>query len=195
MLCNFRRRRPTPALTAFAALLLISATASADEPAVTRLAEGLKTPESVAVGGDGTVFVSTMGRFGADGDGEIVAIKEGAAVPFAKGFDDPKGLVAFRDWLFVADKQRVWRIDGEGQAEVFAAADAFPRPPRFLNDLAVDEKGTLYVSDTGDLQGREGAVFRIDGEGAVTLVTDSQMAPLLQGPNGLLVEDDEHLLL
>ncbi|HUY33356.1 MAG TPA: PQQ-dependent sugar dehydrogenase [Pirellulales bacterium] len=191
------RFRPiaTFALAGVAALLLVSSTAAGDGPAVTRLAEGLQNPESVAVGDDGTVYVSTIGKFGADGDGEIVAIKDGEPVSFTKGLDDPKGLVAFKERLFVADKQRVWRIDGEGRAEVFAAADAFPRPPTFLNDLAVDEQGTLYVSDTGDLEGHLGAVFRIDGEGAVTLITDSQIAPALQGPNGLVLEDSEHLLL
>jgi glucose/arabinose dehydrogenase len=192
-----RRRRPMAICTcaSLAAVLLVSSATLADEPAVTRLAEGLKNPESVAVGADGTIYVSTIGTFGTDGDGEVVAVKEGKAVPFAKGLDDPKGLVAFEDRLFVADKQRVLRIDGEGQVEVFAAVDAFPRPPKFLNDLAVDEQGTLYVSDTGDLEGHDGALFRIDGEGAVTLVTDSQIAPALQGPNGLVMEDAEHLLL
>ena len=199
MRCNdlFRSSLSTSALavTGIAAFLSLSSAAADDEPAVSVLATGLKSPESVAVGGDGTIYVSTIGRFNGDGDGEVVAIKDGKAVPFAKGLDDPKGLVAFEDSLFVADKQRVWRIDGEGQTEVFAAADAFPRPPRFLNDLAVDEKGTLYVSDSGDLQGKQGAVFRIDRDGAVTIVTDSQIAPALQAPNGLVVEDSEHLLL
>jgi glucose/arabinose dehydrogenase len=175
--------------------LWLASTAAADEPAVTRLAAGLKSPESVAVGADGTIYVSTIGTFNADRDGEIIAVKDGQTESFAKGLDDPKGLVTFDGQLFVADKQRVWRIDAEGQAEVFATADAFPHTPKFLNDLAVDDEGTLYVSDTGDLQGREGAVFRIDRDGAVTLVTDIQIAPALQGPNGLIVEDAEHLLL
>jgi glucose/arabinose dehydrogenase len=178
-----------------AASLSASSNAADDERAVVRLAEGLKSPESVAVGADGTIYVSTIGAFNRDGDGEIIAIKDGKTVTFAKGLDDPKGLVAVNDQLFVADKQRVWRIDAEGRPEVFAAAEAFPRAPKFLNDLAAGDDGTLYVSDTGDLQGHDGAVFRIDREGEVTVVTDSRIAPALQGPNGLVVEDAEHLLL
>ena len=53
-------------------------------------------------------------------------------MPFASGLDDPKGLVAFQGRLFVADKNRVWRIDGAGKAEVFAPASAFPTPPLYL---------------------------------------------------------------
>ena len=108
-----RRCRPEAAfaLSGLAALLLISSTVSGDEPAVTRLAEGLKNPESVAIGADGTIYVSTIGKFDTDGDGEVVAIKDGKVVSFAMGLDDPKGLVAFQQWLFVADKTRVLRID------------------------------------------------------------------------------------
>ena len=50
-------------------------------------------------------------------------------------------------------------------ATVFAAADKFPTKPKFLNDICADEQGTLYVSDSGDLKGADGAVFRISPDG------------------------------
>ena len=86
------------------------------------LVTGLKNPESVAVGSDGRIYVTEIGEFGKDGDGRVMVIVNGKAVPFATGLDDPKGMVAWQKWLFVTDKKRVWRIDHTGKAKVFAAA-------------------------------------------------------------------------
>ena len=116
---------------------------------------GLKMPESVAVGPDGRIFVTEIGDFDKDGDGRVMVIKNGEAVPFATGLDDPKGMVAHLEWLYVADKTKVWRIDRKGNATIFAPANAFPTTPLFLNDITVDpESGILYVSDSGDLKGK-----------------------------------------
>ncbi|WP_406693775.1 PQQ-dependent sugar dehydrogenase [Singulisphaera sp. Ch08] len=157
---------------------------------------GLTNPESVALNSKGQVFVSVIGEPGRDGDGAVLKIEQGKAVPFASGFDDPKGLVAHQESLFLADKTRVWRIDGKGKATVFAPASAFPTPPLFLNDLAVDvESGTLYVSDSGDRKGGGGAVYRISPKGAVSQVLDKKQFPELHTPNGLLLDGASHLLL
>src|SRR5438309_1853945 len=113
------------ALWATFLLLTLPAAASADRPKP--WIEGLTNPESVAVGGDGRVYVSVIGEFGKDGDGAVMVIDKDRAVPFAKGLDDPKGLAAWQQWLFVADKTRVWRIDTKdpkGTPNVFAAANA-----------------------------------------------------------------------
>jgi glucose/arabinose dehydrogenase len=156
---------------------------------------GLKNPESVIVAPDGRIYVSVIGEFDKEGDGGVFVVEKGKAVPFATGLDDPKGLAAWGGWLFVADKTRVWRIDRKGKAEVFAAKEAFPSPPLFLNDLAVNEQGTLYVSDSGDFDGGGAAVYSIDGRGKVALVTDSKRIPGLKAPNGVAVEGEGHLLL
>lgn len=169
--------------------------AAAEPPKPKLLVEGLKNPESVAVSPEGRLFVSEIGAFDKNGDGTVVEIVDGKAKTVAKGLDDPKGLACWKDVLFVADKQRVWKIDAAGKATVFAAANAFPTPPLFLNDLTIDDAGNLYVSDSGDLKGGHGAVFRISPQGKVSLVTSPKQAPALQGPNGLLVDDKEHLLL
>jgi glucose/arabinose dehydrogenase len=157
--------------------------------------QGLKNPESVAVGTDKRVYVSVIGEFDKDGDGAVMVIEGDKAVPFARGLDDPKGLAAWQEWLFVADKKRVWRIDRKGKAEVFAAASAFPSQPLFLNDLTVDEAGTLYVSDSGDFKGPTGAVYAIKPSGEVSLVTDSKRAPALRSPNGLVLDGKSFLLV
>lgn len=161
------------------------------------LVTGLKNPESVIIGTDGKTYVSVIGEFDKDGDGSVVIIgADGKVTPFATNLDDPKGLAAWNEWLFVADKQRVWRINRKGQAEVFAAAKAFPSTPQFLNDLVADiETGILYVSDSGDLKGKGGAIYRIDPKGVVTLVTDAKRTPALKVPNGLALDGQSHLLV
>lgn len=169
--------------------------ARADAAVPRRIVEGLKNPESVVVAADGRIFVSVIGEFDKEGDGAVLLIDQGKAVPFATGLDDPKGLAAFGPWLFVADRTRVWRIDARGKAQVFAAAKAFPKPPKFLNDVAVDEEGTLYVSDCGDFKGDGAAVYRIDAKGNVSLVTDSKKVPGLMAPNGLVLDGKSFLMM
>lgn len=175
-------------------LVAASGLANADE---LRSVKGLASPESAIVGSDGRIYVSEIGEFGKDGDGKVTAIgKSGNAEPFAKGLDDPKGLAASKNALYVADKVRIWKIDMQGQASVFVKADAFPQPPLFLNDLAFDGRGNLYVSDTGDIEkGGKGAIYRITPAGKVSLVASEAQNPSIKSPNGLLFESSGTLLV
>jgi glucose/arabinose dehydrogenase/sugar lactone lactonase YvrE len=178
-----------------ALLLALAAPAPAAElpkPLVT----GLKNPESVAIGFGGKIFVTTIGEFDKDGDGAVMVIEDGKVKPFAEGLDDPKGMVFFQKWLFVADKKRVLKIDEKGQVDIFAPANAFPIEPLFLNDVAIDpESGTLFVSDSGNLKGKGGAVYRITPKGLVTLIADAMTIPSMNTPNGLALDGATHLLL
>src|SRR5262249_32309983 len=133
---------------------------------------------------------------GKEGDGAILLLSKGQATPFATGLDDPRGLAAYQEWLFVVERQRVLRVGRTGKAEVYAAATAFPDPPHSLHDVAVDpESGTVYVSDTGDAQGQGGAVYRINPKRKVDLVTDRKRLPALQTPAGLTLDGASHLLV
>ncbi|HWT29051.1 MAG TPA: SMP-30/gluconolactonase/LRE family protein [Methylophilaceae bacterium] len=157
---------------------------------------GLKTPESVVEAPDGRVFVSEIGEFGKDGDGEISYIdKDGKRHPFASGMDDPKGLALIGDDLYVADKTRVLKVGSDGKWQVFAAATAFPTTPKFLNDLEADPHGMLYVSDSGNLEGVGGAIYSIDRDGKVTLLIDGAKDKRVLAPNGLLADDTGKALL
>ncbi|MGE0607346.1 MAG: PQQ-dependent sugar dehydrogenase, partial [Pirellulales bacterium] len=181
-----------------AALLALSAFGSvvAADAMPKPLLTGLKNPESVAIGSDGRTYISVIGEFDVDGDGSIVVVEDGKAVPFVEGLDDPKGLVAHDGSLFVADKRHVLQIDKTGLLKRFAPANAFPTTPKFLNDLAVDaESGTLFVSDSGDLMGNDGAVYRISTRGLVDVVVNQKNLPELSTPNGLLLDGASHLLL
>jgi gluconolactonase len=78
--------------------------------------------------------------------------------------------------------------------QVFVAATTFPETPQFLNDLEADIAGNLYVSDSGDLKGNGGAIYKIDAQAKVTLVMNAKQSPQLLSPNGLLMDDTGDVL-
>ena len=67
------------------------------------VATGLKNPAGVVAASDGRVFASVRGA--------VMVVKDGKPEPFVAGFDDPKGMVIYQQWLYVVDKGRVRRID------------------------------------------------------------------------------------
>lgn len=168
-------------------------------PLSTQKISGLKMPESVVQATDGRVFVSEINGFGVDGDGQISVIEAGQVKLFAKGLDDPKGLAIIGQSLYVADNKRILKLalsgTKQGQAEVFAAATAFPVMPLFLNDLEADLAGNLYVSDSGDLKGKGGAVYQINAQGQVRLLISGQQDNRILAPNGLLMDDTGDVLM
>jgi glucose/arabinose dehydrogenase len=154
-----------------ALVALISITAQAHE---TKKITGLKMPESAIAAKDGRVFVSEIGEFGKDGDGQITVIdKNGEAKVFAQGLDDPKGLAIVDKDLYVADNHRVIKIT--------------PDAPQFLNDLESDAAGNIYISDSGDLKGVGGAVYKINPQGKVTTIINGKQDARVLAPNGLLM--------
>ena len=168
-----------------ALVAVVSITAQAHE---TKKITGLKMPESAIATKDGRVFVSEIGEFGKDGDGQITVVdKNGEAKVFAQGLDDPKGLAIVGKDLYVADNHRVIKITPDGKTSVFAAAEAFPEAPQFLNDLESDAAGNIYVSDSGDLKGAGGAVYKINPQGKVTTIMNGKQDARLLAPNGLLM--------
>lgn len=180
-------------VTGLISMMALSSSVYAAEPAMKKIT-GLKTPESVVQAKDGKIFVSEINEFGKDGDGQISVIENGKARVFASGLDDPKGLVIIGQYLYVADKTKLLKIDMQGHVQVFAAAAAFPEPPQFLNDLEADIAGNIYVSDSGDLKGSGGAIYKIDAQGKVALVINNKQESQLLSPNGLLMDDTGDVL-
>lgn len=178
-----------------ALFVTIVTTSTFAETVAPKVVTGLKTPESAAIGADGRIYVSEIGEFGKDGDGQISVIgSDGQLRVFATGMDDPKGLIFSGKTLYVADKTRVLKVAPDGKWQVLAGADAFPVKPQFLNDLEADKLGNIYVSDTGDLNGKGGAIYRISRNGKVATVTDSNRDPQVLGPNGLIMDKHDALL-
>jgi glucose/arabinose dehydrogenase len=176
-------------------LFLVVAPVGGGEPPVKPLIEGVKGLQSMTVGPNGKLYLTVAGERGSMGKGKVMALDKGKTVPFAQGLDEPRGIAGFQGWLFVADEQRVWKIDARGKANVFAAANAFPHPPKMLTDVTVDpESGLVYVSDAGDEQGKDSAVYRITPQGKTSVVIDRKRFPQL-GMAGAVVLDGASFLL
>lgn len=160
---------------------------------------GLKTPESVIQAKDGKIYVSEINGFGVDGDGQISVIEHGKATVFSTGLDDPKGLAIIGDFLYVADKTKIIRInlaDGSKKS-TFVTASGFTSPPQFLNDLESDADGNLYVSDSGDTfgSGKGGIIYKVNQNGHVTKLIDGTQNANILAPNGLLIDQASKKLL
>ena len=177
---------------ALLALLLASITSHAKDPIPVKIT-GLKSPESVVQDKDGVIYISEIGEFGKDGDGQISKVdKKGNVTVFAKGMDDPKGITLMNGKLYVADKMRVLEVNPDGTWQVYGAQMAFPSTPVFLNDIEADKLGNLYVSDSGNLK-EGGQIFKIAKNGVISVVVDSQN-PDIKAPNGLWFEGRNNLL-
>jgi glucose/arabinose dehydrogenase len=156
---------------------------------------GLNNPQAVTVGVNKKIYVSVSGIPGQEG-GAVVMLDNGKPVPFATGLGDPRGLAAFLKWVFVADKDRVWRIDFGGQKEILAAADAFPQPPKSLTGLTFDpETRLVYVAEAGDGKGEGAAIYRINLKGTVSVVTDATRWKGLHTPSALAMDGVSFLLV
>jgi gluconolactonase len=161
-----------------------------------RLIAGLKQPESVAIGPDGRVYVSETGEYEKANDGYISILEAGKLRRFAGGLDDPHGIKWYRDHLFVSDNMgMVWRIDARGNPERFVDATDFPRKITNFNDLEIDGSGNLYLSDSGDWEGRGGAIYRIGQDKKITTVLTDEDDWRLVSPNGLLMDGPGKLLV
>ena len=139
----------------------------------------LKVPESVLFDSkDNILFVSNIdGKdpWGKDGKGSIGKIGTDGkiiATDWVTGLNAPKGLGLYNNTLFVADLDRVVAIDiNKGAIVQTIPIDG----AQGLNDITVDKKGIVYVSDS-----KTKKVHRIENGTATVWVEN------LQGPNGVL---------
>ncbi|MFN6971844.1 MAG: SMP-30/gluconolactonase/LRE family protein [Rheinheimera sp.] len=113
----------------------------------------LRIPESVLFGTDATaqtLFVSEIDgqSTAADGQGGIALLNPDGSIRqhnWLRGLNAPKGLASFQGKLYVADLTELVVIDIKTAKvlEKISAPDSV-----FLNDVAVDPQGTVYISDT-----------------------------------------------
>jgi len=170
--------------------LLLSFSLFAQEPRLERIWTTdslLKVPESVLFdAGNKVLYVTNIdgqpggkdskGSVGKVGlDGKIIAAE------WISGLNAPKGMGLYKNKLYVSDLTEVVVIDIKKGVII----EKIPVPDAvFLNDISIDQKGTVYVSDS-----RTFKVHKIEN-GTVFLLVDK-----LQGPNGLLVIKDGLLIL
>lgn len=134
-----------------------------------------------------TWFISNLGggkvTIEADGYGWITRLNEKREVisnRWVKGLDAPTGMASYKNHLFVGDRGVLVKIDIEkGQIiEKIKLPDS-----EFINDVAADSKGNIYVSDTF-----KDRIYKLSNKGKLDiLIEDSQ----LEYPNGLWVDGDE----
>ena len=71
-------------------------------------------------GPNGTVYLSVAEH---EDTGKILILKDGKPAPFVRDLDDPRGLVAWKDWLFVAEERGVLRMVEVPGARVYRVLD------------------------------------------------------------------------
>lgn len=198
-----------------APLCALSSIASAEDSKFRSIAVGA-TPESVVKGFDGKLYVTLMGKKQekGDGDGGIVKIDGDKVSVFTEGLDDPKGLVFLDGKLITTDHDTVWAINEKGEKTALASPTAFPKPPLFLNDIAIEPGGkSILVTEMGDLKAMFspegklwpldsdeaknlpslGRIYRITLDGKVSIAIDH--APEFPNPNGVDVLADGTILI
>ena len=170
------------ALVAASAVL----TGGCSQPTVLWETTGLKTPESaLPVPAEGFAYVSNVagGPTDKDGNGFIskVSLADGKiiALEWAKGMDAPKGLALAGGKLYAADIDKLVEID-PANGQILAKYDA--PGATFLNDVAADAQGNVYVSDSNT-----STIWKLAGGKLEKWIDD----PALKFPNGLYVDSDK----
>jgi SMP-30/Gluconolactonase/LRE-like region len=139
--------------------------------------------EGSPVEADGNGFISRVSP-----EGEVVDLRWIDGATEGVELNAPKGMEILGDSLYVADIDCV---------RIFVRTTGAPagqiciRGAMFLNDIAVDDNGTLYVTDTGLAVGPDGlgptensAIFRFFPTGESTRIAAGEE---LGNPNGIAV--------
>jgi hypothetical protein len=169
--------------------LLAWASPAACEPVELWETTGLKTPESALPDPTETsAYVSNVNGNPTDKDGNgfisKVSLADGKILElnWAKGLDAPKGMALANNRLYVSDIDQLVEIDA-GNGEIVARYDA--PGAKFLNDVAADGEGRIYVSDSST-----SAVWRLAG-GKFQKWMEGEA---LKFPNGLHVNGDKLII-
>lgn len=170
-------------------------------------------PESITKGFNGNYYVTVMNG-NEEGDGVVVEISENGTRIFSKGFNEPKGIVYLKGYLYFSDLTRVWKVDKDGNASIFIDKADFPKEVLYLNDVAVDVNNNgIYVTDMGatsymrdeknelwpldsekaKLVPQLGRIYHIVLDGQVSIAQDD--SPLMLNPNGVGVDNNGNIMV
>lgn len=126
----------------------------------------------VSVQGDGNLgdgYISKVSY-----DGKIIKLK------FISGLNDPKGIAIYKNSLFVSDVNKLVEADLDTGKVI---NEYLGEKSEFLNDVTIDDKGNVYVSDMFT-----SSIYKLDRETSVFTIW--MKSPKLENPNGLLVKGD-----
>lgn len=147
--------------------------------------EGFANPESTLVGPAGEkIYVSNVNGAPTekDGNGFISQVSlDGKMLnqKWATGLNAPKGMAVVGDTLFVADIDEIVAIEvASGKIRKKYPADG----AKFLNDIAVDSGGRVYVSDMA-----ANIIWQLDGDTVTRWLESAD----LKSPNGLVIKGDK----
>lgn len=148
----------------------------------------LKVPESVLFDASNKVlYVSNIdGKqpWEKDGNGSVGKVSlDGKiiAIDWVSGLNAPKGMGLYKNNLFVADVDEIAVID----VRKGTLTKRIPVEGALaLNDITIDKNGVLYVSDS-----RGKKIYRVEDDKPQLYLEN------LQGPNGVLANGDELLVL
>ena len=165
-----------------ATLIAFSTEAAAAAPKLLWETKGLAQPESVVEDpATGVIYVSNINGavMQKEGNGFISRLTADGKMlerQWVKGLNSPTGLALHDRTLYAADVDQLIEINA-ASGEILKRYDA--KGAVFLNDVVVDDDGTVYVSDTP-----MNTIWRLkDGSFEPWLANDA-----LNGPNGLLIQ-------
>ncbi len=164
--------------------------AQAGPNVVFSITEGIAHPESALYSAENqAIFVSNIvsgnpietKRLGNiskySPDGKLIAS------PWIKGLKAPKGMAIAGKYLYVSDVNQVVKIDILQEKIV---QTAYVSGAKFLNDVASDAQGNVYISDM-----MTDTIHIWDQKGIRVWLK----SPALRSPNGLYTDGKEHILL
>lgn len=150
--------------------------------------DGFTNPESALYdSARNIVYVSNVNGAPTDKDGAghislLTLDGELLDAEWVTGLNAPKGLVQNKNVLYVSDIDRLVSIDVDS-GEILRTWDA--EGAKFLNDLAIDSEGRVYVSDM-----LTDSIYQLDGDKLSLWLQDEA----LQHPNGMLVDETRLLI-
>jgi len=112
-----------------------------------------------------------------DLDGQVLDLE------WIAGLDAPKGMGVHGEKLYVTDVDRIVVVD-KNRGTVLSIHSV--PGAKFLNDIAVDPEGTVYISDS-----RADTIYALEGGKITTILSGARY---LKGPNGLFWEGDALLI-
>lgn len=148
--------------------------------------EALKVPESVLYDSERDIYyISNINGNPQEknNQGFITKMKPGGEIEnmeWVTGLNAPKGMGIFGNKLYASDIDRVAEIDiNSGKiSRFYDVAGA-----KFLNDITVDAKGMVYISDSDE---KNSVVYRLADGKIEKWLQDAQIV----SPNGVYAEKD-----